>query len=204
MKLGAVLFGAGRGGRMGGPKGLLAVHDMPLAFLQAAALLEGGAVHVIVAVPEDVARVLESKKHVLAAHGNITILPVVTTEPRETILLGARALAEVALVDHLFVHPLDGGVPKKETCAALISAIDCGAPMAATPRHSGRGGHPVLLRATLLPALEGAVHLQALLQSLGESRSIVEVEDPAVIIDLDTPEDVRKAFGEEPQFLEEP
>ena len=76
--------------------------------------------------------------------------------------------------------------------AGVLDALQH-APMAA-PSHRGRRGHPVGFRADLLPRLallnadEGARRL------LGQpGLRLVEVDDPGVLLDIDTPADLDRA-----------
>ncbi len=65
---------------------------------------------------------------------------------------------------------------------------------ATAPYHSGRRGNPVVLSPCLFPMiaeLRGDLGARDILAGLGERLLRVEVDDPGVCLDLDTPEDYR-------------
>ena len=70
---------------------------------------------------------------------------------------------------------------------------------AATPSRAGRGGHPVALRARVLD-VEEPRPLRDVLADLGPLRARLEVDDPGIAIDLDTPDDVKRVTGAPPRF----
>ena len=89
----------------------------------------------------------------------------------------------VALGDMPFVAP--------GTLHALLDALAAGAGIAA-PLHGGRRGNPVAFGAVHLPALlalEGEHGARALLKSLPVTQ--VEVDDPGIFRDIDTPADLQ-------------
>jgi CTP:molybdopterin cytidylyltransferase MocA len=72
------------------------------------------------------------------------------------------------------------------------------------PRHRDRGGHPVVLRAAVLAPYRGGAPpppLREVLRALGSACARVEVGDPDVIVDLDTPSEIAARFGAAPRFL---
>jgi CTP:molybdopterin cytidylyltransferase MocA len=67
----------------------------------------------------------------------------------------------------------------------------------------GRGGHPVVTRARVLMPLAAEASprpLREVLAALGDRRRRVEVDDPAVRTDLDTPQDVERVTGAPVRF----
>ena len=88
----------------------------------------------------------------------------------------------VALGDMPFVSPM--------TMRALLAALADGADIAA-PVHAGRRGNPVAFGAAHLPALlalEGEHGARTLLKSMPVRE--VEVDDPGIFRDIDTPADL--------------
>jgi molybdenum cofactor cytidylyltransferase len=78
------------------------------------------------------------------------------------------------------------------TIAGLRDAIEAGAAIAA-PFHHGKRGNPVAFAASCLPqllALQGDHGARALLNS-GDVKAI-EVDDPGIFHDIDTPSDLHK------------
>ncbi|UCF19675.1 MAG: nucleotidyltransferase family protein [Gemmatimonadota bacterium] len=120
----------------------------------------------------------------------------VVSQQIDSLRSGVRALppgAEAAVilpVDHPLVQP--------STVALLVGAFrSSGAPIVRVV-HSGRHGHPVLLSAALFdellssPLEEGARSL--IRAHIGEVAE-VEVDDPGVLIDVDTPEEYERYKG---------
>jgi molybdenum cofactor cytidylyltransferase len=60
------------------------------------------------------------------------------------------------------------------------------------PCHNGRRGHPPLLPRPLLDELAEPLTLRDLLRSNQQRVRHLEVDDPGVLIDMDTPEDYRR------------
>lgn len=79
-----------------------------------------------------------------------------------------------------------------ETYLNLVSAMNAGA-SATAPYYRGQRGHPVgfgpSLRDTLL-ALRGDVGARAILTRVGDALVRLNVEDPGVLIDIDSPADL--------------
>ena len=71
------------------------------------------------------------------------------------------------------------------------------APAIVLPTHMGKRGHPILLSATLSPdilALTGDATLATIVRSRAEATRAVDVDDPAVLEDIDTPDDYGRAL----------
>jgi len=95
-------------------------------------------------------------------------------------------------VDHPFVAP--------STMDALLSARDRDAlAVWFIPTFQGRGGHPVLWRASVradVLDLRGDAPLRSLLPEFGVQVRRLEVGDPGVVTNVDTPEEYRAALEE--------
>ena len=65
------------------------------------------------------------------------------------------------------------------------------------PSHGGHRGHPVIfnvtLRDELLAITEETQGIRAVLERHADAIHVVELDDPAVLLDLNTPEDVEEA-----------
>ena len=173
-----IVLGAGIGGRMGGPKARLLIAGETLAALHAQRLREAGCEEVVV---------------VLAQHDAIdaTIAISHAPDPAGSLAIGLDA----ATGDPIIVTPVDVIPAHVETIRALVRALE--GHDAVTPRFRGRGGHPVVIRRA---AIEIGKPLNGVLERLGERRKWIEIEDAAVVTDLDTPDDVVRATGSPPRF----
>jgi CTP:molybdopterin cytidylyltransferase MocA len=195
MIVGIVLTG-GRSERMGRPKASLLIEDE--TFLQRAVrtLAEGGCSEVIVVLNPDEPATAE-----LVSEGSarFTWGGGSGTQQIDSLRAGLQELPETVLA--AVVLPVDHPLVRPATVTALIGAFQMrGAPIV-RPSCQGRHGHPVVFDASLFSELldddlpEGArtvVHRHA-----SESES-VEVDDPGVIADLDTPEDYQQHVGDLP------
>lgn len=185
--LGAIIIlTGGRSSRMGRPKALL-----PLAASESQTFLER-----ILELTEGLAR-----ERLVVSSLELDLEPGVTQHlqpyPEEgqlsSLLIGWRALETkpdwvmVCLVDHPYV--------KRDTLESLILATYRSEAAMWSPSFQHRSGHPVLFSASTMALLEQSpLHLGArpVVRQLGQGRSWVEVDDPAVLWDTDTPEEYQR------------
>ncbi|HOX27133.1 MAG TPA: nucleotidyltransferase family protein [Candidatus Krumholzibacteria bacterium] len=114
-----------------------------------------------------------------------------------SVQIGARAIAPGS--EGFFVLPADCPLVGTAVAGELIDAfVRHGGRRAVVPEHGGRGGHPVLLpisaRARVLAAPATAT-LREIVAAVGAVRHAVA--DAGVLMDLDTPADLR-ALDPEP------
>jgi molybdenum cofactor cytidylyltransferase len=112
--------------------------------------------------------------------------------------MGASLRAGIAALAQdcggVFVFLGDMPVIPASVAPRLVAALTSGA-LAAAPAFNGRRGHPVLFGPALFPALaratgdEGA---RAVLADLGPRLTLLDVADPGVVFDVDTPEDLSR------------
>ena len=91
----------------------------------------------------------------------------------------------IALADMPYIRP--------ETIAQVAAALAGGADIVA-PTYQGRRGHPVGLSARFRPqlqALRGDEGARALFKDYAQLVKQIEVDDPGVCRDIDTPDDLR-------------
>jgi molybdenum cofactor cytidylyltransferase len=192
----AIVLAAGAGERMGGSKALLVIDGRPLARAHVERAHEAGCERVVVVTKPDIALRLGEIPRA-------TVLAEVTTSQAESLALAVRRVGmrgDVAVL----ITPVDQPPVSIVTLWALFDALDAGAEVA-TPHRAGKGGHPVACRAHVLApfAASGgapAPILRDVLSGYEPSRARVDVDDPRVGIDLDTPEDVRAFTGAAPKF----
>ena len=184
-----VLLAAGAGRRFGGPKLLQRLDDgRPMAVAAARNLLAGVGRALAVVRPED-----RELARVLAREG-LEVVPCAQADGGMGLSLacGVRASADahgwvIALADMPYILP-----------ATVIEVVRClrrGAVLAA-PEYRGQRGHPVgLARAFLEPllALDGDAGARAVLEQHGAQLVTFPVDDPGVLIDIDTRSDLRHA-----------
>ncbi|HWA61031.1 MAG TPA: nucleotidyltransferase family protein [Caulobacteraceae bacterium] len=81
--------------------------------------------------------------------------------------------------------------------APLAQALEAGA-LAAAPVCGGRRGHPVLFCAALFPLLAGLTGdegAREVLKGLGDRLALVPTDDPGVLTDIDTPQELKDREG---------
>ena len=94
------------------------------------------------------------------------------------------------LASHLLVCLGDMPALKASTLQALLEASDAHPRHIVRPAHAGQPGHPVLFPAWAFERLlqiQGDQGARSLLRALPERVCTVEVSDPGVLLDLDTP-----------------
>jgi len=177
---------------MGTPKALLDAGGRSFLARILSSLQEGGAGPLFVVVrdmDEPVAR--EAREH----GGEAILNPDPTTGPVSSLQAGIRSLPEQAAA--VLFAPVDHPLFSPDTVRTLIRGfVETQAPLV-VPAFEGWRGHPVLFGRVLFPELlekdlpEGA---RTVVRRYLDHRVQLQVEDPGILADLDTPEDYRKHF----------
>ncbi len=111
-----------------------------------------------------------------------------------SIALGARVVG--ANVRGVFICLADMPLISGALFHRLANSLDSDAELdAVAPVYNGRRGHPVLFNARQLAALNGLTGdsgAQSILKRPGFLLKLLETEDPAVVTDVDTPEDLER------------
>lgn len=180
----AVIVAAGAGRRLGGvAKALLPIGGRTyLSAIAATARAAGlGDAVVVVGAPfgDEVAG------HARALGLRVQVNPDPSRGMASSIALGFAALDDAS--EAAWLWPVDHPAVRVDTLARLVAALDGHA--LAQPRYGGAGGHPPLIRRAVWPALaacdlapDGA---RGVLRAV--DRVVVEVDDPGVVHDVDTP-----------------
>ena len=188
MTVAGVVLAASASTRMGTPKALLPVSGRSAVEVVVATLRAAGCAPVVVV----------TGRHASEIRSGADLAGCVVVEHRgwadgrtSSLQAGLAAVpadaaaAVLALVDMPLVHA--------ETVRHLLAAWEASAPGpdVVVPWLAGRRGHPVVLSRTLFAAI-AALGPDAPLRDLLRTRVRldVEVDDPGVLVDLDTPEDL--------------
>ncbi len=197
-RVAAVVLAAGRSTRMGDRNKLLAeVDGAPMVRRVVEAILASRARPVIVVTGHERERV-----EVALAHLPVTFV----ANPDYAAGMAGSLRAGIAAVpgdcDGALVCLADMPRLTAPILDALIEAFHPEEGRAiVVPVHRGRRGHPVLFARAFFPeimALEGDVGARSVLAAHPEAVVEVAVEDPAVLLDIDTPEALAAARGEGP------
>jgi len=197
MSLAGVVLAGGRSARMGFPKALLDFRGRPFVarILEALEALEVKTR--LVVVGPDAPRI----RPALAGHDCLVVENAdVDGGPIASLRAGLRALQPVRPSAAL-VWPVDLPHVRVETVERLLETYRRSGAPAVVPTFAERRGHPVLWGAALFDELltsEAATRqgARAVLQAHAAETVAVAVDDPAVIDDLNTPEDYERLVRE--------
>jgi CTP:molybdopterin cytidylyltransferase MocA len=195
----AVVLSAGASSRMGGkPKALLR-DSRNLTYLSrvAGTAREGGAGGVIVVVAHPHA---DAIKKALPPGAAAVVNPLPDRGMLSSVQSGINAVPTQCT--GVLVWPVDIPFVKASTVRALIEARPG---RVALPRYQGKGGHPVRIPRPLFAdvmSLEGDAGLKGLFDLRPNLVERIDVDDPSVLVDIDTPADAsaaeERAFGPPP------
>lgn len=190
-RIGAVLLAAGLASRMGRDKLMMSVNGVPM-LTRAVDLLAAGSLNPIVAV---VGQDQVERQAVLAGR---PVRMVLNPDPRaglgHSLALGLAALPND--LDGVLVALGDMPLLGSTHLDRLLSGYD--GRTIRVPRHAGRRGNPVLWPRRHLAALgrlTGDRGGRDLLQAYAEDVEMVEMDDDAILTDIDTPEDYAALAG---------
>lgn len=194
-----VVPNAGASVRMGRPKALLRVEGRTFLERTVGALRGGGCDPVYVVVAEGDA---DAAREAAAAGARVIDNPDPGEGPITSLRLALAALEELdGPVAGLAYLPVDHPLVRAETVRVLLTAAwEAEAPLA-LPVHEGERGHPAVFGSALFaelsdPELEGGARTVTH-RHLGDAL-LVEVDDPGVLTDIDTPEVYEEAVGSPP------
>lgn len=189
----AILLAAGQATRMGQPKQLLDWQGQPLVRHVAQTALASPIAGLVVVLGAYAPQVRAALAGLAGALTLVTCADYATGQAA-SLRCGLAALpAETSAVLVLLVdQPLITPALIERLFAAFADTPNA---LAVVPRYQGRRGNPVLLAAALfseLHALTGDRGARDLLQQHAKRVCWLELDDPAVLSDLDTPDDYRR------------
>ena len=187
MDTGAVVVAAGMSSRMGDFKPMLSIGSISVAQRVVATLKQAGAARVVVVTgynAEELERHLASSGVVFLRNENYR-----TTHMFDSALIGLRYLRDKCR--QVLFTPVDIPLFTAATVDALLTS---GAELAC-PVCGGTRGHPILMSANVIDRVledSGESGLDGALSRCGVPMTLVEVYDPGILHDADTPEDYRE------------
>lgn len=192
----AILLAAGESSRMGQSKALLPWQGHTLLEHQVGVLVAGGADRVIVVTGHHSQRLcplVAAGKDVLCVYN-----PNYRAGKTTSIKAGLEATRAERPQAYLL---LNVDQPRSaETVRMLLEAHRAGLALLTIPTFRGRGGHPIVVDASLFDEImaidEDTQGMKAVAQRHAEQTRRVAVDSPEVLWDLNTPEQYRAALAE--------
>jgi molybdenum cofactor cytidylyltransferase len=192
MTLGIVLA-AGASTRMGRPKALLPAGQSTFVRTILAALRDGGVADTVVVVRPGHDAVLAEIG--AARYGRAVINPRADEGQLSSLLAGLDAV-DTDGVDAALVTLVDVPMVRAATIRILLARAAASSAPIVRAVHGGRPGHPVIFKRHVFAALRAAdpaIGAKEVVRSAGVDD--VEVDDPGVLVDVDTPVDYARLFG---------
>jgi molybdenum cofactor cytidylyltransferase len=153
-------------------------------------LIKGAVGEVVVVVPEEGQWVAEA---VRGCPARVVATSHAEGDMASSVRCGRDALpAEFsAVIVALSDYPLVSAATVARLIEEYVNSPGC----IIIPCHGGRRGHPLLLPRAVLDELTDGLILRDLVRRYPERIRCLNVDDPGVLIDMDTPEDYQRICG---------
>ena len=192
----AVVPAGGKSTRMGRPKLLLPLAGRPVLAHLIHALQAGGADRVLVVAAPHLPELVPLAQ---SAGADAFVLPLDSPDMRATVEAGLAWVEHAwapAAGDAWLLAPADHPTLEPAAVRRLIAARTQHPERSIfLPTHAGRRGHPVLLgwhHVSAIRALPAGQSLNQYIRTQSAATLEVPVASPAVLLDLDTPEDYER------------
>ena len=197
-KVWALITAAGLSSRMGDFKPLIPIGDKSMVQTVIQALRDGGVAQIAVVTghrDEDIRAHLKDSGVKFIFNENYA-----SSQMFDSIRLGVSHIADEC--DRLIFSPVDTPFFTAGTVRALLKSPNS----AAFPVYEGSPGHPVMLSSTVFSGLagySGEGGLRGFLENSVRDLAYIEVDDPGVLPDVDTPEQYKRLLtGKRHLFIE--
>jgi molybdenum cofactor cytidylyltransferase len=193
-----VVPAAGRSARMGNPKPLLEADGSTFLETVVSTLREGGVDVVAVGVREGSGPI-----HATAVRSGAQVLvpPAVDDGPiasvRAALAWWEREHGSLTAPGALVLLPVDHPKVRPGTVRAMIDAFRSDLAPLVVPAYREKTGHPVLFGRALLEELRGGEleeGARTVVRRHKDEARTVEVDDPGILMDIDTLPDYRRAY----------
>ena len=187
-----ILLAAGESRRMGFPKPLLRFPDGQTFVDRISRAMLSALPHLVVVVGAHSERVRDA----IAKDQRITIVENRDWERGQLSSIKCALRTVDAKFDAAVIHLIDHPSVTPSTFAAVRDAWNARRTPIVVARHNGRRGHPVLFDRSLFDELLDAPEdrgARVVVNAEPSRVSYVDVDDPGVTLDLDTPEDLARA-----------
>jgi CTP:molybdopterin cytidylyltransferase MocA len=193
MSIAAAVLAAGRSTRMRNPKALLDFRGKPFVVTVLEALEALDIKHRVVVLGVDAPRIRPR----LAGHACILVENLDADSGPIGSLRAALAALKPVRPTGVLVWPVDVPHVRLATVERLMATRERTAAPVVLPTFAGRRGHPVIWGESLFAELEASPAAtrdgaRALVHAYADQIAAVPVDDPAVIDDIDTPDDYER------------
>ena len=190
----AILLAAGESRRMGQPKALLPWQGTSLLAHQVGAIRSAGVDRVVVVLGH---RADELKRELEGINGVTWAVNPDYLQGKTTSIKVGLSATEVEQAGTLLILNVDQ--PRSAaTIRALLELHREKDGLITIPEYNGKGGHPIILDASLLAELreidEETLGVKAVVRRHAEETRRVDVAPPEVLWDLNTPEEYQAAL----------
>jgi CTP:molybdopterin cytidylyltransferase MocA len=192
VKIAGIILAGGASRRMGSPKALLQLDGEAFVGRLIRVLAEA-CDPVIVVLGHDANRI----QAVLSAQAITTVNPAPERGQLSSLHCALRVVPFEA--GAVMFTPVDYPAVRPETVLRLAGAMADKAPPVVVPRHDGRRGHPVCVRADVaseLLALGPDERASDVIHRYRPQTLYVDVADPGILDDVDDPEAYRRLTGD--------
>ncbi|MCI0416070.1 nucleotidyltransferase family protein [bacterium] len=186
--LALLILAAGESSRIRFPKALLKIGEETFVECIIRKAKEAGIGSISVITGADHEKITQSLSQLSCIHNENYMQGQISSLQK-----GISKLPE--MINEVMVWPVDQPLIKRETVASLIESRNHAGRALTIPVYQDRKGHPVIYNKD---AMEAAIGLQPhqtgkdLQAFFATNISFVEVDDPGVVIDIDTLEDYEK------------
>jgi len=194
-----VILAAGRSSRFGRSKALLPVDQGGSPFVSRLVnLFRTAGVSQVFVVGRDNDAALREVVHAISAR---FVVNADADRGQLSSLVAALDAIDARSVQGVIVMPVDIPLIQSATIASVRDAFLRGTSPIARATYHGRHGHPVVFGSAVFEELRRAdpnTGAKAVVHAHADEILNVDVEDAAVLRDIDTPRDYRELFGRDP------
>lgn len=192
----AILLAAGKSRRMGSCKQLLPLGESTVIGQCLEMLVAAGIDEIVVVVSPEGEGVAEAaRKHPVKIAAN----PEPEGDMASSVRTGRDALGTAA--SGVLVFLCDYPLVSAATVTTLIAGHGASPGSIIIPCHAEKRGHPLLFPRTILNELAGDKILRDLVRQDPNRIRCLDVADPGVLLDMDTPEDYRRIRSMMPPLM---
>ncbi len=188
----AIVLAGGSGSRMGRSKPLIRLRDLPLLRHVIDHLKESTVDDIVVVLGYDSAAIRQA---VSLEDVSVVENPEYAKGMSTSIRAGLRAVKDDA--EAALIVLADQPLISSKTVNRLVDFFRDRKPAIVVPAFRGFRGNPVLIARRLFPEMSritGDIGCRAIFDDHPADIETVEVDDPGVLIDIDTPEDLERAI----------